>query len=413
MRKTGPSNTWTYTKKDRRLLGPLVTYQDARNKVREDKAFMDSIADLPKAERIEKFNLESLKVANIIGVNLETVQSKRNAGGCCQKQNASQRMDMSQSQQQTMVLPIKNAEPPFIDSSMAADVYTRSSCIKRPEGKTVKVLGVIRYQFRKIIIYEDNGKFDYLDTNGTIECNGFGCKENTDLLQLPIGEEVDVSQDNFLIKYPDQYNPTTDIVGYGYNPRTIVATNWHNSGDSALVSESFVRHFTTIKCKTVNVHLNNKSIKSSYPGKFPQIGEFIKNTIVFKICNDIGIVSELSQSTKMATGAEDDTIVMHKNSYLTSVEVYCNNPIKDPDLEKYRLELLDFRRKVYDIVAPLVDNFYDRCSYQLRILKENFSHEAFNVNGQELKYPYVRMKFNTIDVPTIGQKFSKCWTFIQ
>lgn len=399
------SSNRTYTMKDRRALKRLTSYQDSRKEVRKNKFFMKSIENLPKVDAEEAFKWESLREADRMGVNLETTQSKRNAVSCLMNKNSSQRMDMYQSQANVMVMPAKDAESPYIDSCMRQDLMTRSSCIKRATGK-ITVLSKIHHQFKTMYVYCLNNKYDYLETDGMIDTNGFACVSHSDLKNLPIGEEVDISQDSFLLQYPDQYNPNTDCVSTGYNARTIITTDWDNSGDSAAVSQSFMNRLTTLKTKTINIHLNNKSIKSKYPGKFPKLGEIMDSTILFKVCNDIGIVSELAQSAQMATGVEDDTIVVENNTYISGIEVYCNQPCRDTDLEKLRQETLDYRHKVYDAVAPLVENFFDLCSDRLKVLKENFSHDLFQVSGQELKYPYVKIKTVTIDVPTVGQKIS-------
>lgn len=399
------SSNRTYTMKDRRALKRLTSYQDSRKEVRKNKFFMKSIENLPKVDAEEAFKWESLREADRMGVNLETTQSKRNAVSCLMNKNSSQRMDMYQSQANVMVMPAKDAESPYIDSCMRQDLMTRSSCIKRATGK-ITVLSKIHHQFKTMYVYCLNNKYDYLETDGMIDTNGFACVSHSDLKNLPIGEEVDISQDSFLLQYPDQYNPNTDCVSTGYNARTIITTDWDNSGDSAAVSQSFMNRLTTLKTKTINIHLNNKSIKSKYPGKFPKLGEIMDSTILFKVCNDIGIVSELAQSAQMATGVEDDTIVVENNTYISGIEVYCNQPCRDIDLEKLRQETLDYRHKVYDAVAPLVENFFDQCSDRLKVLKENFSHDLFQVSGQELKYPYVKIKTVTIDVPTVGQKVS-------
>lgn len=389
-------NCTTYTIKDRLPIQKLLSYQDVR---------CDMIEIARRANLPEPSEEEILNECDRRGVNLETVQSKRNATSPGVKCNSSQRMDMAQGHI-TSSVPLANPDYPVFDSCMRHDIWTKSSCVKRASG-VIKVLAAIKYQFRTIYIYELNGEYDYFDTNsGIIESNGFGSILHSDLRDLPIGEYVDISKDSFLLSYPHQYNSTTDTVGMGRNIRTICATNWDNSGDPVLVSENFIRQFTTFKTKTINIHLSNKSIKSKYPGKFPELGEFIKDTILFKVCNDIGVVSELSQSPNTATGVEDDTIVVEPNTFISSVEVYCNSPIKDPDLEKMRSELLDFRHKVYNTVAPLVDHFPDKCSYKLKVLKGNYQHDLFQVSNQELKYPFIRIKTVTVDVPTKGVKVS-------
>ena len=389
------TNMRTYTLWDRLKIDPMISYLDVRAKVYQEH--LDKGLPEPTQEEI-------LAACDKYGVNLETLQSKRNAVGPQVKTNSSQRMDMFQSQLSASVPPL-GADFPYLDSNMRHDLWARSSCIKRGSGY-IRVVAAIKYQFKTIFVYDYNGTYDYMMTDGICEANGYGYVEHTDLRDLEIGKEYDISQDSFLFKYPDQYNPTTDTVAMGVNVRTIISTNCDNSGDPAAVSESLAKKMRILKTKTVNIQLNNKSIKSHYPGKFPQLGEFIENTILFKVCNDIGVVSELSQSPEMSTGVEDDSILVEKNSYLKSIEVYCNNPIKDPDLEKYRLELLDFRHKVYDIVAPLVNDFPDKCSPRLHVLKGNYEHDLFNINSQELKFPYIRLTICTIDTPGEGAKLS-------
>lgn len=391
------TNIRTYTLKSRKKIAKMLSFLDVKEDL-ELKHMLDG-KEPPTEEEI-------LNKCDELGVNLETTQGKRNAISPTVAHNSSQRIDLALGQLMNSVMPIgKNADYPYFDSCMRHDFYTRSSCIKRATG-VIKVIAAIKYQFRTIYIYQLNGIYDYLDTDGIKETNGFGVRELTDLKDLPIGEEVDISQDSFLLKYPEQYNPTTDTVGIGVNARTIVSTNWDNSGDSNLISQSLATQLTTIKQKKVKFKLNNKSIKSKYPGKFPPLGQLLDDTILFKIVNDIGFVSDLAQSARMTTGSEDDTILVLPNSYISSIEVYCNNPIKDPDLEKYRLELLDFRHAVYDVVAPLVDYEYDKCSDKLRILKDNFSHDLFHVGGEELIFPFVRMKINSLSELNVTTKVS-------
>ncbi len=391
------TNMRTYTLKKRRKIKKLISYID----VREHMFKEHELRGLP-----EPTQEEILARCDEVGVNLETLQSKRNATSPVVRHCSSQRLVMTSGQiASSNPLMKEYADYPYFDSSMRHDLYVRSSCIKRASG-VVKLIAVIKYQFRKIYVYQLNGVYHYLDTAGLKNTNGFCVKENTDFDLLPIGEEVDISQDSFLIKYPDQYNPTTDTVAMGLNVRTIVSTNVDNSGDSNKVSQSLLTRLSTLKQKVVRIKLNNKSIKSKYPGKFPPLGEILTDPIVFKIVNDTGYVSELAQSARMSTGSEDDTIVVNKNSFISGIEVYCNNPIKDPDLEKYRLELLDFRHRVYDVVAPLVNNFPDKCSPELKILKENFSYDLFQANLEEIIAPYIVMSITTISEGAIGTKLS-------
>lgn len=396
--KNPQTNMRTYTLKSRKKIRPLTSFIDVRDamfKKHEEQGLPE-----PTIEEV-------LAECDRVGVNLETVQSKRNATSPSVKHNSSQRLDLCSGHIMSSVMPLgKYADYPYLDSCMRHDLYVRSSCIKRASG-VIKVIAVIKYQFRTIYVYQLNGVYDYFDTDGLKNTNGFCVKELTDLAHLPIGEEVDISQDSFLIKYPEQYNPTTDTVGMGVNVRTIVATNCDNSGDSNKISERLVHMLSCVKQKIVRFKLNNKSIKSKYPETFPKIGQLLTDPVVFKIIHDIGYVSELSQSSRMATGAEDDVIVVNPNSYVSSIEVYCNGPIRNPDLEKLRLELLDFRHRVYDAVAPIVEEFPDKCSRELKILKENFSHDVFQAGGEEIVFPYIVMKINSISEAVETTKISR------
>ena len=408
-------NARTYTMHDRRMCDPFYGFKevdyfksclDSENRtIDKEKIYKITHAlglrkDLARALDRNDYDW----IANM-NPNLELNQAKRNVTTPLVGKNSSQRLDMSQHQIIASNIPLR-AERPIVESNMAQDVLTRSSCIYRADGK-IKLMAKIRYQFRTIYVYELNGVYDYLDTDSLIQNNGFAVPEFTDLEELEVGEYYDLTKDNFLIAYPSCYNPNTDSMGYGVNVRCIVNTNFNNSGDPAPVSERFVRKFAVLKSKEVYIKLINKTIKSKYPNIFPELGQIIKgDNILFKVCQDDGILTDLAQSANIPSGSEDEAIMIMDNSYINRIEVYCNEPIDDPRLEKFRLEMLDFRRRVYNVIAPLVDKEYDKCSPDLVALKGNFEYSKFRVDSCDLTYPLIKINVVTIDIPTVGAKFS-------
>lgn len=384
----------------KRRIGPLGTPLSKSNPSRRPNA---------RYRRCElKLNWEMLEVR----------QSKRLAWSPCLKFNSSQRMDMFQSQRQSSLVPL-NSELPIVDSMMSQDILGRSTAIKRTTASTVTLIAKHTYQMRRIYVYklryinEKTGKerilYDLLDSSGTVDTNGYCSFELSDFDNLEVGVEYDITKDDFFIRYPNQFNPATDLVNMGVNVRCIISADIESAGDSAPASESMVRKLTAMKSKTVNIHLINKVIKTDkdkYPRIFPEIGNIIEDTILFKIVNDDGIITELSQSANVPSGVEDETVVVEPGTFVQSIEVYCNEPIQDPILEEYRQELLNFRAEVYNTVAPLVMYEPGYCSEYLKRYCENFSHTQFANNTEELKHPYIKLVLTTIDVPGIGVKIS-------
>lgn len=350
---------------------------------------------------------------------LEVRQSKRLAWSPCLKFNSSQRMDMFQSQRQSSLVPI-NSELPIVDSMMSQDILGRSTAIKRTTAKTVTLLAKHKYQMRTIFIFklkyvdDKTGKerifYDLLDSSGTVDTNGYCSFELSDLNKLEPNVEYDISKEDFFIKYPNQFNPATDLVNMGVNVRCIISADIESAGDSAPASMSMMRKLTAMKTKTVNIRLINKVIKTDrdkYPRIFPEIGKIIEDTILFKIVNDDGLITDLSQSANVPSGVEDETVVVEPGSFIQAIEVYCNEEIGDPTLEEYRQEMLKFRRDVYNSIAPLVANVGGNCSEYMKRYAENFSYTQFCNNTEELKHPYIRLVMCTVDVPEVGVKISR------
>lgn len=322
--------------------------------------------------------------------------------------NHSMRVDMFINQFDNMVMPIK-AEVPLLSSAFYGDMLSRSSCIYKARGK-VKLLHKFMYQRRKIYIYEINGKYELLDTNGLINNNGVCCILNTDLDLLEPNKEYDISSDdeNFCIEYPEQYVPSMDIVKFGRNVVTINTIDKDTADDSCKISDKTAADMGCIKIKTVNIPLDNKIIKSEFNNKIPPIGQILEESIIFKVSEqEEEELSFISQSTDTPVGLEDTQIVIEPNSYIGYFEVTSNEPIEDDAvLEQYRQDYLEFRHKVADALRPLVMLERDKCSDKVIAYYENFIISKFRTEKKALTCPFLRMEIVTVDFAGIATKLS-------
>ena len=344
---------------------------------------------------------ERLKV-EITEEMLETTQTQALAYAA-RGNDSSQRKDMALDQQMKLVVPI-GAEYPYYQSSLMQDIMGKNSVIRRRRGK-ITLLHHIKHQFMNFYIYKLNGIINVLETDKFHTTNNFTSVLRTDLDLLELNKEYDIRDDeeNFCLTYPDSYSPITDCVGLGKNMRSIITTNVDNASDSALVSERFCAEFTCLRQAEIKIELTEKRIISRYKNLFPDIGTVIQDDILFKIIQDTDDPIILGQNPSIASGFEDEQIRVDSNSFLARVEVYSNVKCKDENLEKYRLELLDYRHKVYDALSEYSDV---EMSEEAKIYRENYKHDKFRINSQSTDYPYIKMTFYTIDIPDVGYKFS-------
>ena len=344
---------------------------------------------------------ERLKV-EITEEMLETTQTQALAYAA-RGNDSSQRKDMALDQQMKLVVPI-GAEYPYYQSSLMQDIMGKNSVIRRRRGK-ITLLHHIKHQFMNFYIYKLDGIINVLETDKFHTTNNFTSVLRTDLDLLELNKEYDIRDDeeNFCLTYPDSYSPITDCVGLGKNMRSIITTNVDNASDSALVSERFCAEFTCLRQAEIKIELTEKRIISRYKNLFPDIGTVIQDDILFKIIQDTDDPIILGQNPSIASGFEDEQIRVDSNSFLARVEVYSNVKCKDENLEKFRLELLDYRHKVYDALSEYSDI---EMSEEAKIYRENYKHDKFRINSQSTDYPYIKMTFYTIDIPDVGYKFS-------
>ena len=322
-----------------------------------------------------------------------------------QSNTSAMRSVMTASQLGNMITPT-TVERPICDSHMSQELWGHSTCVMPITAKYIKLLHKFTYQYRTIYIYQlDRDRIHIYDTDGTLNNKGYLVKMNTDLDSLTIDEEITIDSANepFYLKYNDQFDPITRTTGIGSNSRCICSTNVHNASDSISASESFVNKYWVIKSKSPAIRLNNKTISSSYHDMFPKLGELLQDPILLKVLDGTSEAISLAQAGNIPSGFDDDVILIEPNSYLYGIEVYCNNPIeKNYHLEKHRLELLNFRRSVYDAISNLP---VGKLTPEALIFKENFKYSKFRVGTQDLKDPYILLKINTLDKPKVGAKF--------
>lgn len=334
--------------------------------------------------------------------DLETTQTQALAYAG-RANDSCQRTDMALDQQSKLTVPLV-AEYPYFCSNMMQDMFVRCSVIRKRRGK-IKLIHKSNHQYMNCYIYRLNGVIHVLETDKFHTTTGFSVKLKTDLDNLKIGEEYDISdeEENFCLTYPSQYDPITDTVGVGRNMRTVITTNNHNAADSCLVSQSFCNAFTCLRHIEIKIELGKKTIISRYPNLFPEIGTIVQDDTLFKIVSNTGEAITLGQNPDIPSGFEDEQIRIDANSFMTRVEVYSNNPCEDPILEKYRLELLEYRKNIYNVLSKFKDK---EMSEGAIILRENYKYDKFRINNVAIDDPYIKMTFYTIDIPVVGYKFT-------
>lgn len=314
---------------------------------------------------------------------------------------AGQRLQLLAGQFEGNTLPIY-AERPIMESSIIQEMLVRSSCMQ-PRRGNIKVHAKFKFQDRTVYFYEHNrsGELNVFDNVRYTNNDEFATVIKTDLRLLDVGKEYDISSevDNFMLKYINQYDPVSDTVGYGFNARTVITTNRHNAQDSISVSESFIRKSCTLKTKVVNINLANKTIISRYPEVFPKLGAILHSPFLFKmIKNNEGAMVNLAQDPNISAGYEDDNIILEPNSYINRVEVFCNEPIDNPHLEKLRKTLLDFRMSI----ASFLSDTNLKLDRECEKLLDNYSYSEFMGESDVMKDPLVIIHVKTISVPDLN-----------
>ena len=338
--------------------------------------------------------------------DLDTISSRRAVFSFVDK-TSSPRSDLAVGQISNSVTPIRT-EAPITDSMLGPEIWCRSTCIKEAKGDSITLLHKIQFQNRTVYVYKLNGVIEIYDTDGQVVNAGFTTKMRTDLDLLEIDKEVqiDPKHNKFYIKYNDQFDPQTRTMRFGNNIRYVCETNLHNAGDSVCVSESFVNKFVKLKTKVITIDLKDKYILSEYDSVFPPIGKIIDNPILCRIIDNSNGVGVLTQSSETPAGLEDDVILLEENSYIHGIEVYCNDTIQDEYLEALRMDFQRFRNAVYLALSEYDSNIL---SDEAKVMKEYCRVNKFRDGETEVKFPYIRLTVNTIDVPGPGYKFSNVY----
>lgn len=327
-----------------------------------------------------------------------------------QGNTASQRRDLMNNFETALIIPTE-VDIPIADSALTADAMKYCSCIRELRGEYVTLLAKFSYQLRTIYIYEHDGIIKvYDDNNGTIINQRAVNNIYTDFDNINVGDTVnlaDKNNDTFYLKYPSFFNPTNGLIGYGRNIRCKIDVELDNSQDSVAVSESFLDKFISRKTKVTSFTLSNKEILSKYSNLLPKPGELIEDQFLCKIVQSDNDLFKLAQSSSIPSGEEDETIVLDQTSILTSIEVYCNNPIEDPVLESYRKSLLKFRLDVYYKLNELLRNGKKLDHIAYRYL-ENFGIDKFRTNHSLIEKPLVVLRVDSLNRPAggMGYKFS-------
>ena len=347
------------------------------------------------------------KVINLEGKNENLIA--RNCFTPLQNYTSSQRRDLMEGFYQSMIIPCIT-DKPIMDSCLSADLLKHSSCIHELNTGKIKLVGKYNYQLRTLYIYIHNNEVKiYDDNSGTVISQKAVNNMKTDLDLLELNKEYDLDDkesDSLYIKYPEFFNPANGLYGFGRNILSTIGTEFDNSQDSVAVSKSFVNKFISRKTKSVTVGLKNKKILSKWEDLFPPIGTIIEDEqFLFKVVSSEGDMYVLAQSSDLPAGEEDDTVVTYLNSMLVSVEVYSNEPIEDPVLERYRKELISFKYQVRTKLNELKQRGFN-LSNEAKMYLENYSYTKVRTNKEIITDPIIVIRIDDISRPSVGSKFS-------
>lgn len=323
-----------------------------------------------------------------------------------------QRIHMKASQEDSQV-PILNPDKDVVATSLTYHMLENSSCINMARGTKLKVERKFKYQNEIYTFYRLNdGKLEYIISNGFYVHNGYASIEYSDLSLLNEGDEIEINSDEsdtFYLSHINSFDPVTRVVSQNIVANTVFTNNADDANDSICISKSFAKKCTTLKHRTIIIDLDgSKQIISKYPKLFPDLNEVIDDEILCKIVtNESGMISLIYKDGRISVG-EDNTKLVEPNSFIGSIKVYAGDDIsntidKHEWLVYYRDSLREFRQSIYEYLVNFDENDMSR---QVMQLKENFKYDTFIVGEKIIDAPYIILEVYTRCELKIGSKIS-------
>lgn len=315
------------------------------------------------------------------------------------KHTSASRGDMFMSQLKSAMMPLE-AEIPNNDSALSPEILRRSTCIQAVQFKNVTVLARFNYHLDVFIIYEENEVIKSMVFHPYNYSRDWATPNVSDLLEVPIGEVVEISDLPFRIEAIESYNPSTDTVGYGKNVTCITSIDRKNEEDGTYISSKTLSEFCGIKHRDLEIYINDTFIKGFGDSVLPPVGKIIDGEVLMTLVKSAKYKCIASLGNPVI---DDDTIILSPNSFLSRIEVICNNKLENKCLEELRLKRLKWRQNIYQFLSTLDKSRFD---YFTHCVFENCKYELFRIKELELDKPLIRLTVNRLDIPGFGAKFT-------
>lgn len=336
-----------------------------------------------------KFNDYPKRTTIKITENMPEYYETRNFISVFCNKNAPSRKEMTQTQFNSCVIP-HNAELPLCDSALSADLLTESSCIDIIKKGTITLIDRVDYQTESYFIYVDvDGLIDVYKFDKFSTTSDFTVFNKTDFKYLKPGETIEIDDFPFIKSALNSYEPISNSVGYGVNLRTISSIAKGVEEDGYIIDADAFRKFLIPKSKVFTINMGkggkDKALKPIDGRLIPEIGKMIKRDVLITLINKTkyNVLGDTDQFS-----SEDENYYVHPNSFVTKIEVYCNEPIDVPELEKYRLEKLEMRRKIFEILNKYPD---EKLTPIAQNYKSNFACSKFRFEKDFVNKPLIRI----------------------
>lgn len=295
--------------------------------------------------------------------------------------SASRKLMLSPQQEQRFAL--YNPEPPVL-----ATGYEN----KFGELNSSLILAEKNYQIiAKISKFEDQPNHDYIlvlmDENGNYSIHNrkhykfntesFGFLYNNDFIDSKNVGDIIYKNDTIRKSTAyDKYNNRQE----GLNALTAYMSLGLNTDDGMIISENLAKKLDAPLIKKVQVMINDNNISLNLYGEdgdyqsFPNINYNIKDGILYASRlerKDECLFSQAVDRLNKTFVSDDKYIVLGK---VVDIDIYCNDVEKlyssyyNKQLLTYYLNSTRFSNEIVNVLKPLIDNYGDKCSSELKEL---------------------------------------------
>lgn len=277
-----------------------------------------------------------------------------------------------------------NPEVPLISTGYENKFGEHTSSFIRSDGEYLVIAKIDKFahlpghHYYLILKKIDTDEYHVIEKiNYEYLTESYGYLYNTNYLDnLKIGSVI---KDGDVVKKSksyDEYNNRMD----GVNLITTYLSNEDTKEDGIVISESASKKLACSLIKNIQIVINDNDIPLNIYGDdttyktMPDIGEYIKNGILCATRREKKEESLFSQSFKrlQTLNISDDKILA--KGQVIDIDIFCNNPemlqgsYYSKQLKFYNDNKIRFMNEIVDTLAPIVEDQFNICSYDLQKL---------------------------------------------